>query len=190
MNPETASDHAVLAGLKPAGFEDRLFARIVDFNLLLLICSPLFLGCFFLIFVGREIVVPLLVVAFHSIFFLLEAILYAKFGNTLGKWMFGIRVLDRSGAKMTADDYGVRCLAMLRSGFWWGILFVSWIPAVVQCWRVLRGRPTSYDAKLGSLPVVAEQPAARKFFGDILVVFLVLGDIAVAAVLFAHVTMF
>jgi len=83
--------------------------------------------------------------------FFLDACLVGLFGNSLGKALLGITVLDKDGRKPGFHDTLRRNLYVCGYGYWTGLLpLVSWIPMLLA-YRDLRGEngETKWDAALG-----------------------------------------
>ena len=142
----------------------RFFARWLDWTLYILL-SPLYslvLGLLLLPVVsfgeevmneaseGLGIFFIILAVIFGWLFlFFLDAIVYALFGNTLGKKLMGIQVLEADGRKVSRSRYFRRNLQVFLEGYALGIPPLFLISFIWQSERVYRGKPATYDARLG-----------------------------------------
>lgn len=87
----------------------------------------------------------------------LEALQYALFGGTFGKWSFAVKVLDAKGAKIGAAEYARRLPGIWAAGLAFGIPVVCLIPQIVQRSRLQKGKPASYDEKSGRIVVQYKQ---------------------------------
>ena len=170
---------------KPATRWPRFFARWLDWTLYMLL-SPLYslvLGLLLLPVVsfgeevmneaseGLDIFFIILAVIFGWLFlFFLDAIVYALFGNTLGKKLMGIQVLEADGRKVSRSRYFRRNLQVFLEGYALGIPPLFLISFIWQSERVYRGKPATYDARLG-FQVVSN---GKSYVGFFVVVWIIL----------------
>lgn len=81
--------------------------------------------------------------------FITESLVYAIFGNTLGKWLFGARpVHEFNGEKLSSATYFVRNIYIFAFAFGLGIPFINCALFAYQYGRLSRGQAASYDEKL------------------------------------------
>jgi uncharacterized RDD family membrane protein YckC len=133
-----------VAELVPASFGQRAAARLTDlglFGLLVGLASAALLqdatisaGALFLFLVFSSLSV-----------FLLEGLFGGLFGNTPGKTLVGIRVVQASGELLLIGTWLWRSLLVWTRGFALGIPLFALVTVIVQAMRLLRRRPTSYD---------------------------------------------
>ena len=101
----------------------RFLARMLDHGLcLLLLDAFLVLG---LRFTFGDDLLSTLVQDYLAwgIQFLLEPLLLAAWGTTPGKWIFGLKVRNADGGKLTFGEAAARLAALFRYGEGWGIPF-------------------------------------------------------------------
>ena len=120
---------------------------------------------------GLGIFFIILAVIFGWLFlFFLDAIVYALFGNTLGKKLMGIQVLEADGRKVSRSRYFRRNLQVFLEGYALGIPPLFLISFIWQSERVYRGKPATYDARLG-FQVVSN---GKSYVGFFVVVWIIL----------------
>ncbi|MBK6939468.1 MAG: RDD family protein [Planctomycetes bacterium] len=91
---------------------------------------------------GQQVVAVFLM----PIALLLDAVLFAVFGNTLGKALLGVKVLNADGTKPAFGDFVARNVRVWIAGYGLGIPLVTLFTMVRQHGRVKAGRAASYDA--------------------------------------------
>ena len=134
-----------------AGPWSRLIARTIDMQIetnivgffLALLLRPIYISI-------PPSVQPYLVPVICAPFgFILDSIAYALFGNTLGKWLLGIRIVDKKGIVINPDTYSSRNWRVYFSGYALAIPFVTFITMIRQYFRVSKLLPASYDEESG-----------------------------------------
>lgn len=111
----------------------RYFARMIDGG----IYGTAFMLLFYLMFHIEDSIVSkvCLTVLGMMVFILAESVLLSCFGTTIGKWLFGIRVLSKDGKKLTWREAAERTGMVL----WRGVAFE------IPLWNIYR-LYKSYDA--------------------------------------------
>ena len=89
-------------------------------------------------------------IIFLPFILLIEALIAAMFGNTLGKWLMGIKVLDYRGESLTFGRYLSRNFRIWWSGLAIGFPLFSLATMYYQWNRLSSERSTSYDAALNT----------------------------------------
>jgi len=85
-----------------------------------------------------------------------NAVSSSVFGNTVGKWAYGLRVIPASGpGEVSPDAYFRREFDVWMKGLWFYAPLLWIVPAVMAGNAVEKGRPTAYDA--GRFEVVSER---------------------------------
>lgn len=84
-------------------------------------------------------------VCLMPIAFLLDAVVFAVFGNTPGKALLGVKVLNADGTKPAFGAFAGRNLRVWLAGYGLGIPLVTLFTMVRQHGRVKAGRAASYD---------------------------------------------
>ncbi|WP_170935906.1 RDD family protein [Pandoraea sp. PE-S2R-1] len=79
-----------------------------------------------------------------------DSMIRAMFGNTLGKKLLKLEVVDRDGHRLSRLAYFKRNVYLWVWGFGFGIWFFALIMPVVQLWRIGHGKATMYDGRLGT----------------------------------------
>lgn len=135
---------------RKAGPGARFWARTLD---LLVVTPPALILSSSIVTVGGGSNVMFLLAFVVAVLlpFFLDACLVGLFGNSLGKALLGITVLDKDGRKPGFHDTLKRNLYVCGYGYWTGLLpLVSWIPMLLA-YRDLRGEKgeTKWDAALG-----------------------------------------
>lgn len=102
--------------------------------------------------------------------FFLDSAIYGIFKGTFGKWLFGIKVIEKNGEKPIASRYFTRNLGVLYGGFGLSIPFVNWIAAITQYCRVSKGNPASYDEHLGFESIKYNDTIFKTVFGIVLII--------------------
>lgn len=134
----------------------RFFARIFDLwweGLLLATLTGLVLGRYSAGFVewiykpGSSQLLGILLIPFSMV---LDAGVYALFGNTPGKSLLGVRVTTLRGQRLNFAQYLARNFAVWGSGLGLGVPFVTLITMARQSGRLGRGQQASYDESSGA----------------------------------------
>lgn len=103
--------------------------------------------------------------------FLLDGIVFSIFGNTLGKFLFGVKVINTArGTLISKEEYFKRNFLVFIQGCGLCIHLVSLIMVCIQLRRVCSKprRPTTYDAKSGYDVVLFKNSTVKSFFGIVL----------------------
>jgi uncharacterized RDD family membrane protein YckC len=141
--------------LKDAGCWRRFFARsfdvYVDAFVAVVICIVLFL-------MARAAHIGPIPKGFFialGLFFLpivlvVDALLLTIFGNTPGKALMAVHVVNANGERLDGLDYLKRNIRLWVSGYGLGIPIVSLVTMIWQGVRVGKGKPASYDVKAGT----------------------------------------
>ncbi len=148
------------ASIKLAGRWRRFFARLLDFWITFLI-ALLPVGIFFEVvsdgdWKATQGAWVLLSVITTGLAFVLDAIIYKLFGNTLGKALLRINVLHANGDKLTFKEYLSRNNLVWGKGFALGIPLLNIVTFLVQFFRIGEGNKASYDQSTDY--VVAAKP--------------------------------
>src|SRR5258708_21929394 len=96
---------------------------------------------------GAAILVGWLILPFAMV---LDAIAFAIFGNTLGKWLAAIKILTLRGEPVPFQDYLKRNFGVYFSGFGTGFPLVSLFTLVSSYNRAKRGEIMSWDQNEGT----------------------------------------
>ncbi len=73
------------------------------------------------------------------------SLVYSMFGNTLGKKLFGIRVCDENGNRLSGLGYFIRDIRVLVSAYWFNVPVLKLIAMVMQYRLVKNGASASHD---------------------------------------------
>ena len=151
--------NAVFLPARAASLE-RFAARSIDFTLeswLVALLGGLFIEV-------DNLNMFLLIIIITPIAFLLDSLVYAVCGNTLGKKIFGIMTVEEAtGLKVSAGRYFLRNLYVYFAGYGLGI--VSLITFVGQWSRVSNGKATTYDEKMKLNTIRPNPSGLRTFIG-------------------------
>ncbi|MEJ2368957.1 MAG: RDD family protein [Acidobacteriota bacterium] len=101
----------------------------------------------------------------------LDACIFAAAGNTPGKALFRIRVVDLNGKRLRFAAYLKRNFSLWVRGLAFGIPLVNLVTMVVQFERLGRGERASYDASGGYEVGARAMGAIRLTFAVIVIVF-------------------
>ncbi len=166
-----------------AGPWRRWAARFIDLTFEAAICSFLFYFVLYLLFdidikhASSQQRVTLLIVFWVVDYFLapassflLDSAIYGIFKGTFGKWLFGVRVVEETGALPSTCRYFSRNIGVLYGGFGLSIPFVNWIAAIMQYNLVSRGEPASYDYRLGFKSIKHGNSTNKTAVGILLIV--------------------
>lgn len=171
MPPPLPSKQEILIS---AGYWSRFFARSFDILFVSLIFGlPLgfLLGYFIPSFSswiqndGASQIVSLL---FFPFIFIFDAFIYKLFGNTLGKALLGIKILNNSQTPLTFQQYLKRNLQVWIKAFAFGIPIINIFTMLYQARQVSTKGVTSYD-KIDNFQVLR-----KRFFWIRLSSFLIL----------------
>lgn len=93
-----------------------------------------------------------------------DGVIRAVFGNTFGKKLLRMEVVDRNGNWLSRRAYFGRNVHIWFSGFGVGIWLLSVIMPTIQIWRIGSGKPATYDENTGvRVLAVGGLSAGRKF---------------------------
>ncbi len=158
-----------LNGALPAGSWIRCGARTLD-----VLLETFVLGVIVGI-IGGTLSLPneVLAIVFLPFALVLDSIVHAIFGTTFGKWLFGIKVVDLLGAPVSAGRYFYRNLRVWWGGYGLGLPIVCLITGSVQQYRILKGKPATYDQALG-LNSIRYNATGLKTLGGVVLLILLL----------------
>lgn len=158
---------------------ERWISRFIDYTLGSVV-SAIFLSIFFDLSDVPDAVVGIICAPFA---FLLDSAVYAVFGNTLGKWLWGIKIVENNGIKISAGRYFNRNLRVYWGGYGLAIPIVTLCTFITQYNRVSKGNPSTYDEIMGVKSIRPNPNGLKAFFGVILIilVYILLIAAAVAA---------
>lgn len=150
--------------LDVATINQRIEARMVDMTLSFFIA-------FMILYVADYIIPPLRYlnlmpllsgVVLNLLSFVLDALIYGIFGNTLAKYLLGIQVLTATSQKPDLEHYLVRNLKTWAFTFGCGIQVLGFFLMLIQADRLYKKGATYYDAGSGDTVYrVAVNPAMR-----------------------------
>lgn len=150
----------------------RWAARTIDFNVSALV-GALALGIFLAILGfdfenANEILLEYLIA--YPAGLALDALCYHLFGQTLGKYLFALRVRRQNGMRLSFGAYLKRNFWVFVKGLGLSIPLVCIITQVVQYNRVNAGKSASYDEGMDLEIVRVRHSSVRTFFGIAVVV--------------------
>ena len=162
--PEGVSEEDIPEEIKPSGPWTRFAARIlIDTYLEQMFAAYVFLACLKVAGVSPIATAIFIALLICPLGLLLDSIIYAVFGNTLGKWATCVRHVDASdGQKISAGRYFVRNIRVFISGFGLDIPIVKLIAFIVQYLHVSRGEQSTYDEKAGIITVEVNQSIKKR----------------------------
>ena len=96
-----------------------------------------------------EAIFPVMWAIFLPFVMLAESIVYAIFGGTIGKWLFGVRIVNAKREPIRGGEYFKRNFMVYFSAYGMGLPLISLITMLIQRSRVLKRSSTSYDESLG-----------------------------------------
>ena len=154
--PAQAAPHAGQpASLPLAGPWPRYWARLFDLGLWLIVTglvgavlaglfAPELLDRFA---AGGRLQDQVLTLALVPFAMALDALTYALFGNTPGKWLAGLRVSDEQGRKLRPLRYLRRNLGVYANGIALGLGLIALITLIHNFNKVKSGRLASWDER-------------------------------------------
>lgn len=125
-------------------------------------------ACVLIVFGLGDLPDGLLAVISLPLALLLDTLVCAAFGSTLGKWLFGIRVVRMNSTFLSFREYLIRNARVYWSGLALGIPILNLIMMVIQQLRVSKGRPATYDEALNLKSIEFRKHPAKVFFGIVL----------------------
>ena len=115
---------------------------------------------------GSEIFFDILICFFA---FLLDSLVYAIFGNTLGKWLFGVKaVMQLDKSSLTGFYYFTRNMYIYAFAFCFGAPIIPLVTFAYQQRKVYEGKPTTYDKKLQVMSITHNTSWFKTFIGIVL----------------------
>ena len=147
-----------------AGPWERWAARLIDFTWESFIIG-IFIGLVWDMTTVPDAVAGIIFAPFA---FLLDSAIYAIFGNTLGKWLFGIKHIENSGISLTAGRYFSRNLSVYWGGYGLAVPIATLCTFIHQYNRVSKEQPASYDEKLGMKCISHNANGFKRFLGILL----------------------
>ena len=142
---------------------ERYFARCFDFWIALLflivpyvILCVLGFGKLLNEYTGTVVLVETLLA------FVVDALIYAIFGNTMGKALLGLRVVRSDGSKPDAGHYFVRNLQVWLRGYAMGIPPFNFFMMLIQANRINKTQTVSYDRSSGDQVITRPVSFSRK----------------------------
>ena len=175
-----------------AGPWQRLLARSLDYSLESIAFTVIiFLLVFFLRIVSRQFGVTFLsddvlsgflsfmtgfilrtAFLYSPFVFLLDSLEYALFGNTLGKYLFSVKVFDMDGQPLTPLAYFKRNMRVYWGGYGLSFPIVSIFTMYTQYKFVSQGLSTTYDLRLGCTSVSHDESFVKTILGVLLIIVL------------------
>lgn len=152
--PPTLTEREILVNLPVAGATRRFFARHVDMMLIGFTVGPVltYLMAYNSPEFARWLATPgseaLYMIALVPVVLFFEWLMYALFGNTLGKKLFRLAIISREGTKITRSQYSDRLTGLWFTGLALGVPLVNLIAAFWQFLKLKHSGSTSYDAGL------------------------------------------
>lgn len=156
----------------------RFGARLVDGALL---CFPFLFG---LVQIAEKIQLgladtlagSLVLSALASAAFLFsEPFLIARYGHTPGKWLFGLKVLKKSGRHLSSREAFTRTAQVITMGLGLSLRGLVFATLAYQAFRLIKDKQSPWDAQLGSacLPLadfslVVEEAAEEDYITETL----------------------
>ena len=106
--------------------------------------------------------------------FLLDSVIYAVFGNTLGKKIWGIKTVDYAGEQITGWRYFYRNIRVYWGGYGLAFPIIILCTFITQYNRAFNGKDATYDTAM-KLKTVRINPSKRRTFLGIFVLILIYG---------------
>jgi len=100
----------------------------------------------------------------------LDALCYHFFGQTLGKWLFAVKVRHQDGTRLLFPEYLKRNVWVFIKGLGLGIPVVILVTEVMQYNRLRAGKSASYDVGKDVKIVRVRHDVARTVFGIIAII--------------------
>lgn len=148
---------ASVSPFQPAGRWKRFFARFLDLILAVLIASLVSVIAlrFMLHWLPESVnwlASPLFVVVSFGFVvvnaFAIDALIYGVFGNTLGKALLKVRILNHRNQKLDFKTYLNRNVLVLLKGFYLNIPLLNFIAFIVQYVKIGKQGKTDYDTDM------------------------------------------
>ena len=112
---------------------------------------------------------------------LLDSLSYVLFGGTLGKWLFGVKVVNEDFSKLSAGDYFRRNWKVYWGGLAMGIPPFPLFTQICQYNRVSKGQQATYDEDLHMEVIEYKKHPLKNFLGIVLFIILLLINSALAS---------
>lgn len=171
-----------------AGPWERWAARTTDFLLESFIIGVLFifLSDFFSLYIHDEKMLVMSIggyaicimtkwgIIIAPLAFLLDSVIYAVFGNTLGKKIWGIKTIDCAGEQITGWRYFYRNIRVYWGGYGLAFPIIILCTFITQYNRAFNGKDATYDTAM-KLKTVRINPSKRRTFLGIFVLILTYG---------------
>lgn len=164
--------HPISNAAPQPGSWTRIWARLLDLWLDAFILDY----CLTLTPLGNYLPVHnklILIMVFTLFTLLLDCAVFAVCGSTLGKFLFGIKMVENSGEPLKGAKYFQRNLRFYFSGIALGLPLISLGTAIWQESRIRHGKQTSYDEALGCKPIVYKDSTLKKAVGLIILIALI-----------------
>ncbi len=175
--PSTALPVQPTMAFNTAGPWRRLFARLIDIYLLLIpvaFFSAFLLSSYFLPFalwIQKPGAATLYTWLLLPVVMLLEALIHAAFGNTIGKVLFGVRVTSNGVDRLSGGSYLKRQLRVYWYGLATGFPLIQLIAMIRQYLHCKKDGQTRYDAGQ-SIVIRTERGVFRSVFAALLLILL------------------
>ncbi len=102
----------------------RVLAKLIDVLVILVVLTPFaVVALFFASPEARPWLLAACVIGGSSLFALYPIVAEARYGQTVGKWLFGLRVVRESGARISIGQSVVRQLPVVLQVLWIDALF-------------------------------------------------------------------
>ena len=112
--------------------------------------------------------------------FILDSVIHWAFGGTLGKWLFGIKIMRKDHKLLSFKDSFVRDIRVFWGGMASGIPFLNVITMYFQCHRVSSGLQATYDESLNMDAVEYHASPLKTFFGFLVFILMIGAGIVVS----------
>ena len=109
---------------------------------------------------------------FLAIYYLIDSLVYWCFGSTLGKYLFGIKIVDYEGNKISSSVYLKRNFRKILSLWWLG--YFSIFPFIGCAVEVYKNGFTIYDQQL-QIQVLKSNPTTLKTVIGVIICALIWG---------------
>lgn len=105
---------------------------------------------------------------------LLDSLCYTIFRGTLGKWLFGVKVVNEDFTKISAGGYFHRNWRVYWGGLAMGIFPIPLFTQICQYRRVSKGLQATYDEDLHMESVEYKKHPLKTFLGIVLFLFMLM----------------
>ena len=114
--------------------------------------------------------------------FILDSVINWAFGGTLGKWLFGIKIMRNDHNPLSFKDSFVRDIRVFWGGMASGIPFLNVITMYIQYHRVSNGLQATYDESLNMDAVEYHASHLKTFFGFLVFILMIGAGIVVSKI--------